>query len=407
MPVRLLVLTPELPYPPRGGARLRNFYLIKHLAQEHEVHLLSFAQSEASQAEPGPLAEICAGLHVVPRPRCSTTERLRWLTLSGQPDLAIRLYSPVFAARLDEMLNTHAFDAVQVEGLEMAPYYLRRQPGKTPPVLLDEHNAEYVLQRRAFAVDAGAPARWKGAAYSLVQWRRLVAYERRACRRARLVIAVSERDRQALLALDTRLSVDVVANGLDCAHYAFRAQQPLGNPPSLLFTGVMDFRPNVDAMLWFCREVLPLLRQRMPEVRLIIAGRGPAPMVRALAEPGVTVTGEVDDDLPYFAQAAAYIVPLRMGGGTRFKVLQAMASGVPVVSTACGAEGIAARDGEHLLLADTAEAFAGQIARLLKEPALGERLRQAGRHLVERDYDWRVIAPKLLAIYGRWQAEAP
>jgi sugar transferase (PEP-CTERM/EpsH1 system associated) len=401
---RILFLTPQMPYPPEQGAAIRNYNLIVQVAAQHEVALLTFAQG--ADQEPGPLAGLCRPLVRVPMPpERSARERLRTLFTTDEPDMAVRLYSPAYAQTLRELLMSESFDIVQVEGLELACYLplVRRWLGeRAPKLILDEYNAEYLLQRRAFEADLRSPRRLPTAFYSLIQWRRLARFEREVCRQADTVLAVSEADAEALRRLVEGLQPVVVPNGVDTERYhpGLPDSLPLEHP-ALLFTGKMDFRPNSDAVLWFHRHVWPLVRARAPQAHLYIVGKNPPARFKPLwDDPGVTVSGYVPDILPYFGSADVYIVPLRIGGGTRLKVLEAMAAGLPLVSTTLGVEGIALSPGQHALLADTPQDFAEAILSLLADPERRRTLGAAARQFVLEHYDWRLIAPRLAAVYA-------
>jgi len=318
--------------------------------------------------------------------------------------MALRLPSAEFRAKLRALLERERFDVVQVEGIEMGPY-LEQVAGSGPLVVFDDHNAEYVLQKRAFETDIRDVRRWVGAFYSLIQWRKLSRYEAALCRLADRVVAVSEADAEALRALVPGLRVDIVPNGVDTEFY--NVQIPMTKSQlaiglwSLVFTGKMDFRPNVDAVIWFCEEVLPLVRREVPGVRFYIVGRSPHRRVLRLAkDPAVTVTGYVDDVRPYIAAASVYVVPLRVGGGTRLKVLEALACGKAIVSTSLGCEGLGLTPGRELVVADTPQEFARQVVELLRNPERREELGQAARRFAEERYDWRLIVPKLERVYG-------
>jgi glycosyltransferase involved in cell wall biosynthesis len=320
--------------------------------------------------------------------------------------MALRLPSPDFRALLAEWLAATAYDVVQVEGIEMAQYGLAVPFRRRPLVVFDDHNAEYVLQQRAFETDVCLPARWVGAAYSLIQWQKLRRYEARVCRAAHRVVAVSMADADALRRLAPGLEVTVVPNGVDLEYYSPGVQPStagltsLASSPYLVFTGKMDFRPNVDAAVWLCGHVLPRIWQTAPEVKLALVGRDPSPAVQALAaDERVVVTGYVADVRPYIGGAAAYVVPLRVGGGTRLKVLEAMAMGQAIVSTRLGCEGIDATDGRELVLADTVEDFGRQVLALLEDLPRRRALGIAARRLVEERYDWRIIVPGLEEVY--------
>lgn len=407
--LRILLLTPQLPYPPREGRSLRNYNLLRYLASRHQVSLLSFATPGARPEYLAHLRELCQAVETVPAPERHLSDRLRTLLTSGWPDMAWRLASPDFGAALLAWLAREHLDVLQVEGIEMARYlWQAAQVGNLPGtpagplVVFDDHNAEYLLQKRAFLADARRPRRWAAAAYSLIQWRRLRRFERQVCLRAQRLVAVSDADAQALTALDARLRPIVVPNGVDLEAYrpAFPPLAGLARP-SLVFTGKMDFRPNIDAVLWFAQEVLPRVWERCPTAHLYVVGQSPSSRLDVLrAEPRITITGEVDDTRPYIAGADVYVVPLRVGGGTRLKVLEAMAMGRPIVSTRLGVEGLGLEEDREALLADVPEDFARQITALLDDRDLGRKLGEAARAFAERSYGWQSIGPRLEAAYG-------
>ncbi|MBN1135465.1 MAG: glycosyltransferase [Anaerolineae bacterium] len=411
--LKILVLTPQFPFPPHQGTTIRNYNLIAYLAERHAVHLLSFGNP--AQSRDTPLQSLCRSVQIVRPPQRAMRQRLTGLLLSRLPDMAQRLPSTQFRAALAATLEREDPDVVQVEGIELAQYLFQaaasRAPGRQQPLLVfDEHNAEYVLQQRAFETDARRPRRWIGAAYSFVQWQRLRSYERRACLAADRVVAVSETDATALRRLKPGLSPVVVPNGVDMVFYtapspALDAQQA-PSPRDLAFTGKMDFRPNVDAVLWFVEEVLPLLRLSSPDSRFWVVGQNPHPRLAALADhPGVVVTGQVEDVRPYIAAAGVYVVPLRIGGGTRLKVLEAMAMGKAIVSTRLGCEGFDLVPGQELAIADTPAEFASVVLDLLGDPDRRERIGRAARRFAGSRYDWSVIVPRLEKIYAESRSE--
>ena len=406
--MNILFLTPQLPYPPRKGTALRNWGLIANLSRRHRVSLLSFLAPEQDPRPAPSLAAACAHIETVPRPTRALAHRLRDLLLTPLPDMALRLESPTFRQRLVNLLAREPFDIVHIEGLELAPYLDAiktpkvgriANPTYTPLTIFDDHNCEYLLQQRAFLTDLRAPVRWPAAAYSLVQWLRLRRYEAQTCRRADRVLAVSEADAAALQALVPGLDVTIVPNGIDTRTYTPTPPHP--HTPTLVFTGTMDFRPNVDAVLWFARKVLPRIRAEVPEAHFLVVGQRPHRRLDKLrSDPAVTLTGWVEDTRPYIAQAAVYVAPLRIGGGTRLKLLEAMAMGKAVVATRLGAEGYPVTNGRELLLADTPSAFAAAVVSLLRAPERRAELGRTARTFVEQHYDWRVIVPQLEIIYN-------
>ncbi|HUS14375.1 MAG TPA: glycosyltransferase, partial [Chloroflexia bacterium] len=418
--VRLLFLTPQFPFPPTQGAAIRNSHLIAGLAARHEVGLLTFASVDMSArawAElsvpdiPGtpPLAQ----LTVIPAPHRSTQDRLHTLLRTPLPDMARRLASPAFAAALRQVLEHAEYDWVILEGIEMAPH----RHAIRGRWLYDAHNAEYLLQQRAFQSDLRAayrPRALAGAIYSLAQWRRLIRYEARVCRDAAAVTAVSTADRDALQRLAPEVPVSVVPNGVDLALWAPDATPAdqavttiLAAGPLLVFDGSMDFRPNIDAVRWFCAECWPRIRAAHPAATFAIVGRNPTAAVRALSEqPGVRVTGAVPDTRPWVAGATVYVVPMRIGGGVRLKLLQALAMGRPVVSTPMGAEGVDLTDGRDLLLAAGAAEFAAAVNALIDDADRRTELGAAARAAVGA-YAWEHIVPRFEAVLEGQQRSGP
>lgn len=420
---RLLFLTPQVPYPPHQGTTIRNYNLLANLAGDYEIHLLCFQNSADNPPDNSPLPHFCAVVEAAPMPALrSLLDRAVKTLVSPTPDMGLRLASKTFQAQLGMLLERYRYDVVQIEGIEMAPYGLwlvqhplwrnaqQKEDLPTIPIgrprlVFDDHNAEYVLQQRAWETDRRKPARWHAAAYSLVQRDKLRRYERQICQRADRVIAVSDADRRALLQLDPSLDITVIPNGVDLDYYAAYSrendpQAPDYGPNALVFTGKMDFRPNVDAVTWFAQEVLPLIRREIGDAHFVIVGKEPHPRVQELAGlDGVTVTGFVPDIRAHIAAAAVYVVPLRIGGGTRLKVLEAMAMRSALVSTRLGCEGFPLTDGQETIFADDAESFARSVVALLHDPAQRMRLGEAGRRFVQNHYGWQAIVPKLKAVY--------
>ncbi|MCD6553485.1 MAG: glycosyltransferase [Anaerolineae bacterium] len=405
--MNLLFLTPQIPYPPQHGGALRAYNLIRVLAQRHAITLLSFVRTPEDLDRAGPLRDCCRRIETVPAPTRSHLRRAFSVFLSPEPDLALRLVSTEFQARLDALLRESHFDVLQIEEIMLARYGLALNTNTEPQprLVFDTYNAEYVLQQRAFETDVRHPRRWAGALYSLIQWRKLRRYEARVCRRFDCTVVVSQADAVALHALDPALPLVVVPNGVDVAHYASYtpgANDPVLPPNSLVFTGKMDFRPNVDAVLWFVESVLPLVQQQVPDVRFYVVGQSPLPRVRALAaNPAVIVTGRVPDVRPYIAGAAVYVVPLRIGGGSRLKILEALAMGRAVVSTSLGCEGYPLVADRELVVADEPTDFAREVIALLRDPARRAELGAAGQRFAAERYDWSVIAPLLEEAYRR------
>lgn len=403
---RILLLSPYPPYPPRSGGALRIYNLLLGLAQQHDVLCLTFAPDATAAAALAPLRQTCRLVIVQGIPPRSLRQRA-WTTLTSPlPDMALRNASDDYATRLQQLLASQPFDVVQAESIEMGGYGVQAA-SRQARLVFDEFNAEYMVQRRAAMTDLRRMLRQPRAAvataYSLVQWLKLAHYERQLLRRFDDVLVVSAEDRRALLRLHRQARISIVPNGVDTGYFKPQGVSLArdGTASTIVFTGTLDFRPNIDAVLWFVQQVLPLIRAQHPAVRLVIVGRSPAPAVQALHDATtVIVQPDVADVRPFIEAAAVYVVPMRMGGGVRLKLLEALAMRAAIVSTSMGAEGIPElRHSEHLLLADTPPAFATATLRLLHDPALRQRLGAAGRAMVALHYDWRVIVPLLDQVY--------
>lgn len=402
MSPRLLFLTPDLPYPPHQGAALRTYNLIKNLAPQHEISLLSFAEGPDTPKRVAALAQYCAAVTTASPPHRSGAQRALSVLFSPLPDMAHRLPSMEFLNQLRMLLARERFDVVQAEALEMAQYGLAVKKGMSSPetrIIFDDINAEYVLQRRAFEADVRQPRRWLGALYSLIQWGKLQRYEAQVCRRVDDVVVVSQADREALRRLLPELKCAVVPNGVDTDYFE-PADPRMESDLELVFTGKMDFRPNVDAVLWFVEAIMPIIREQLPDTSLTVVGRDPHRRLGALRNlPQVTVTGYVDDVRPHIARASVFVVPLKVGGGTRLKLLQAMSMGKAIVSTSLGCEGINVEQGRHLIVADDPTRFAGAVVELIKNPGRRRELGLAARSQACSQHDWKQITPLLEQVY--------
>lgn len=413
--MKILFLTPQLPHPPHQGTTIRNFNLIRHLAPRHTIDLVSFLAPGQSVASSTPLQKHCRQIVTISQPERSTARRLQDMLTTNLPDMALRLESAAMRGAVGQLGNTYGqldYDIVQIEGIEMAQYGLQvfdeQSLAKRPQLVFDDHNCEYLLQKRNALTDLRSPStlgRWLAGGYSLIQWGKLRAYEAAICRRADVVLAVSEPDQRALEALVPGIDVTVIPNGINPADYQpSTATLPRTDAINLLFTGKMDYRPNIDAALWFGEQVFPLIQAEEPRARFQIVGMNPHPRLDRLRKnPAIVITGAVESIPPYLADAAVYAVPLRVGGGTRFKVLEAMAQGLPLVSTTLGVEGLGVTDGRELLMADTPEMFASAVLRVVTdrqaEGTLTTALGNRARTFVSTHYSWEQIVPQLELAY--------
>ena len=405
--MNILLITPQLPYPPRQGATIRNFNLLRSLSQRHTVDLLSFAAPGDDETAPSILHTLARRVHIIPQPERGIARRGLDTLTQALPDMALRLESAPMYTALTRWLDDGAYDIVQTEGIELAQYGQfaadRKDARSRPLWIFDNHNCEYLLQKRAAVTDLKHRKRWLAGLYSVAQWQKLVRYERRICRNADVVLAVSRQDASALAQLSRRVDVQVIVNGIEMEEFRWSPPRAAASPV-LVFTGKMDYRPNIDAALWFGRRVLPLIQRKQPAIRFQIVGMHPHPRLDELrSNPAVEITGMVADTKPYIAAASVFVIPMRVGGGTRFKVLEAMALGAPIVSTTLGVEGIDVTPGEELRIGDTPDQFAAATLEILADLAQQGRealaLSRAGRRFVEARFAWEQIIPQLEAVY--------
>jgi glycosyltransferase involved in cell wall biosynthesis len=322
------------------------------------------------------------------------------------PVTLLNYRSALLDETLESLLGQNRFDFVHLESVHMAGYLDRIFSHANAPraAVCDWHNVESELMGR-YAARAGNVFRRLYALQTAPKIRRI---ERIVLRRCQAHLAVSERDRKLLLALDPAANVHVALNGVDVAYYS---EAELGAPSGpagscgdrfrVLYVGSMDYHANIDAVEDFARQAWPGIHEAAPELIFTVVGRAPSQGLRERLGrvPGVEVTGTVPDVRPYYREAAAAVVPLRVGSGTRIKILEAMAAGVPVVSTLLGAEGLPVRPGIDFLTAESAGEFRDGVLKVWKEPQLARRLAESARDLVQGQYDWSVTGRALREVY--------
>ncbi|MDE2433118.1 MAG: glycosyltransferase [Burkholderiales bacterium] len=400
--MKILVVTTKSPYPLFEGRALRTYNLIKQAAREHEIHLLSFVQTQEDLDGIEHMRTICpvveyeklyfegAKTQIVKDAICELFSRA--------PLPVVKYRTAAMRERMRRLMQTHRYDLVHLDMLHLADYI--DLCGDTPVALI-EHNVEHVILDRR----ADTETRPLHRAYLRYQAAKLKAFEARACQRAQHVVAVSDLDAQQLRTLAPGSQVTSVPNGVDTEF--FSAQGRPKQASSLVFVGGFTWFPNLDAIRYFCEDILPKLIQAIPDIRLTVIGKQPdTPAVHEIAKhPHVHLAGQVDDIRPYVDEAAAYIVPLRIGGGTRLKILDALSMSKAIISTSVGCEGLAVEDGRTIVMADTPDDFAQAIVRVLRDPELADRLGRQGRELVEQRYDWAAVARGLMQVYADTAAQ--
>jgi sugar transferase (PEP-CTERM/EpsH1 system associated) len=382
-------------WPLNTGGRLRSFHIVAELARRHRVTVLT-THGPADDPE-GLAARLrdCERIVSVPYslPGHGSARFALALVRSWFSPLPVDIWKcrvPALATEVSRRMAASTVDLCVVDFVAATP----NAPLDGPvPTVLFTHNVEHMIWKRLSQVET---RRWRRALLEF-EWQKMRRYEARACTRAGLTVAVSEVDRAMLAEHAPRARVRAIPTGVDTAYFS-----PNGSPErpgTLVFTAGMDWFPNEDGIVHFVEAVLPRIRSRVPDVSLAVVGRNPGPRVRRLAAlAGVRVTGTVDDVRPYVAEASVYVVPLRVGGGTRLKIFEALAMGKAVVSTTVGAEGLPLIPGTHFLPADDPAEFADAVVALLGDPVRRRALGDAGRRLVEERYSWSRVAREFEAL---------
>lgn len=386
--MRVLVVTETVPYPLDSGGRIKTYHTLEILTRAHEVRLHAFIRDEAQRAHQAPLDAlgVSTTLHLVRR----SVPREAWYAARsswGAPYSVGRHFDRTVMRALEAEVAAWKPDLVYCDHLSMAEY-ARRLP---VPFAYDAHNVEYAILQR-FAGTRRDPLSRAAAA---VEWRRVRGYEAEVCRRSRLVFVVSDVDGAELGRLaggEVRFCTVPIA-----VDASVPPVQTLTATPALMFLGGLHWPPNADALVTFVRESWPRVRAAYPDATLTSVGRDDSAVAdECRAAPGVHLTGWVPEIESYVAGSRVLVVPMRAGSGMRVKILEAMARGVPVVSTTVGCEGIDVAPGRHLLVADEPQAFAEAVIRVLQDGPLAERLRQEARALVLAKYDVPAVSARVL-----------
>lgn len=396
--MKILWIARTCPWPANDGEKLRVYNLLKHLGARHDITLVCRVMSDEEMAGLSVLRSCCAAVHGVHVPRPSgILRKVKWalpFVLSRYPISLATVFFPQILEVLRRIGGSEPFDVVQVEHSSLSIYLDHVVFSGNPKLLVTMQNIDFVRNARVVRNMPFGVMK----CFSLLNEIRFKKWELNALRRFDGIIAMSENDMDLLKKEVPDVPVHVVRNGVDTAGISFA---PAGPPaPKMIFVASMDSEANHDGALFFLKEIFPLLKKSHPGAAVTFVGRNPRKELSDRQNgTDIVVTGNVEDVSPYYRDAAVAIVPLRSGGGTRLKILEAMAAGVPVVSTCIGCEGLDVYDGEHLLVAAPPRRFAESVGRLLTDTVLRDRLVRQARQKVESDYDWRFIARQHDAVY--------
>lgn len=409
--MNILFLTQVLPYPLTSGARIRAYYMLRFLANYHQVTLVSFVREDDRPEDAEHLRQFCAAVYTIPMQRSPLRNvlALAGSFYSGQPVVILRDRVGAMHKLLAAVVRQECFDVIHADQTSMAQYALYAgqalPQGRRPRLLLDQHNAMHLLVQRQAHHERGPMKLLYQREARLFR-----GYEAQLCRTFDRLLTVTEVDKEAHIALFPAAEGRQIAAKILPVPICVETEDrpPLtyqDEGPHILHLGTMFWPPNVEGVVWFAREVLPLVLEQVPDACLTVAGKHPPPQVESLAGAAaplaghVMVTGFVADPEPLLRRSRVFIVPVRAAGGMRVKILDGWRCGVPIVSTTIGAEGVDVRDGENILLADEPTAFSQAIVRLLTDNSLGRCLRENGRRWVEEHYNWQTVYRTVNNIY--------
>ena len=387
--MRILTLISKFPWPLTDGAVIRDFNLLREAAKRHEVHLLCFLFKPGDREYYDALRPYCKkiiGIDLI-RPRWRTTYNAGKSLIGADPFITGEYWCPEMANALEKFVDEEHIDVIHSHFLHMSQYVTHKRGAA---FVHDAHNLEHVLWQRMERTTSNPLKK----AFIHSQYGKLVRLQQDVARASEKCVVLSDEDRAEYRRICPEADVTTVPNGADVEYWT-----PTGpdttEPSSILYFGNLSWPPQADAAIYFYEKILPLIRQRIPDVKFYIAGQNPPDAVKALDGDRVVVTGFVPDMREYVAKASVVVMPLRAGAGTKHRVFQALCMKKPVVCTAVAAEGIALTHGETAMLADDPEIFASATVSLLQDAVLRQRLGERGRQLVLDRYDWRAIYERL------------
>lgn len=391
--MRILMLTPYLPYPLLSGGQIRTYNLLKKLAHKHQITLFALIKEESERQYIPELRKYCTKVQVFKRSKVPfTIKNIVKTAFSSYPFLAIRNHVPETIKAVEKELATEKYDLIHAETFYMMPHL----PQTTIPTILVEQTIEYLgyesyakkasrLVKPLLAIDIAKIKRW----------------EKHFWKSADKLIVMSEADKQYIAReIGDRHKIAVVSNGVDTEWFSQKRRQ-LPDRPTVLSVGTFKWLPNVEAVAFLVEKVWPLIKKQLPSAMLNVVGNAPTSEVLAhqKKDPSITVSGGIPDVRDAFKSAHVLVAPVFSGKGTRYKVLEAMASGTPVVATQIAVEGLGVQDGKHVLIGNSANTIADQTVRLLKDAELRQKLARRAREFVTSQYDWKYISKKLDEVY--------
>jgi glycosyltransferase involved in cell wall biosynthesis len=401
--MKILLTCKEFPHSKVIGGPIIIYNRLKHLSKNHTVSLAAFFKEDEKKYIPS-VRDYCHDLKLIPLPpKRSPMTVVKDFFASPVPHYFLRVHkSPEMSRVIADMVAKDRYDFVIAEYSVMGQF-IHRNPW-LPPVrrVMSVHECYYLARLKDFRHHSWGVKKLKEA----INLKGLKQYEFDMYAEADKVLCLTPQGKEELLGIRADLDIDIVPHGVDVDHFSF--SDPDKKEHSLIFVGNYLHFPNADAVLYFARDIWPRVKQLSPELKFYIVGQAPPPEIKRLgADPAIVVTGRVDDVMPYLKKSTLFICPVRLGGGFRGKILEAMAVGRPIVSTPLGAEGIPAQNGKNIILADNPEEFAKGIEKLLQDDTLYKQMRMRGRKLVEDKYAWDKGVEVLESILSEMMARPP
>jgi polysaccharide biosynthesis protein PslH len=389
--MKILHLMPYSPVPPNFGGALRTYNILKNIIKKCEVSLVLFGSENSRKIIKEEFGGSIKDIFLVSDQWERNYKRLAqvYSTFSRHSCFHLQAVNKPMQHMLDRILDQNTFDIVQTEFSHLGSYDLKTEAVK----VLDAHNVEYDNFRRMW-INTRSPHR---RLYYYMEFKKLYAEEIEGCQKQDALFVTSERDKELFSKSLSNVPMYVIPNGVDATYFTPSENQP--EPYSLVFTGMMGYVPNYDGVLYFLDEIFPIIKKRIPQVKIYIVGNRPPKHLCQRASDNIIITGYTDDVRPFINRGSVYVVPLRMGSGTRLKIAEALSMKKPIVTTSVGCEGINVVSGESALIADTPSEFAESVIRLLGDESLRRKLITNGYELMRTTYEWSVIGEKIQEHY--------
>lgn len=390
--MRILFLSYWFPYPPSNGSRIRIFNFIKALSVKHDVYLISQLQRDSSPSNAEALSNFCKVILLYPETvRKRNSLRLYFGFLSNRPRSIYAKHDPVFQKKVKDAIAEIEPECIVVSTVDVVEYILGEA---SSPIVFIDHNCEFGVLKRAADLSDNTLQKIRLS----MSWKKFARWEADIIRRLDCTIMPTQEDKQRMLDFAPDLAnIVVIPNAADTEYFDPKKWSP--DSHLLVYNGALTYKANLDAVLYYSREIYPILVKKYPNIILKVTGRyDNVDVSELLACPGIDLTGYINDIRDILYRSAICIVPLRHGGGMRLKIPEAMAAGVPVVTSTMGAEGLEYSAGEHLLLADSPQEFADAIDNLLADRKLTEVIRANGRKLIEEKYSWNIVSKRFISV---------